>query len=134
MFQLIQKMQYYLDANPMAKIGLMFDDTGNKHCVYITYIVYTDDGDQECDNSQQTDSMDAVPGSYIKSSRKTKVERLLLTMAAPLMDKTASNAGSLNVRLMEHFGVPLERLAGCVADHAALGNTVCKCNKLIVAC
>ena len=52
----------------------MFDDTGNKHCVYITYIVYTDDGDQECNNRQQTvDSMDAVPGSYIESSRKTKV-------------------------------------------------------------
>lgn len=128
MFQLIQKMLDYLKDNPLAKIGVMFDDTGNKHCVYITYITYTDDEEsieRQLDDEEppELESLSAVAGSFFEQSpRKTKVERLLLTMAAPLMDKSAKNAGTLNVWLMEHFGIPLDRIAGSVSDHAALGN------------
>ena len=40
MHQLVDNMLKYLHDNPMAKIGMMFDDTGNQHCVYLTYNVY----------------------------------------------------------------------------------------------
>lgn len=115
MFQLVEKMLQYLSANPLAKIGIMFDDTGNKHCVYITYIIYTDDDDTDT----LLESVDAVAEEH--PTRNTKVERLLLSMAAPLLDKRAKNAGALNVWLMEHFNIPLDRVGGSVADHAALG-------------
>ena len=52
--------------------------------------------------------------------RESCVERLFLSMAAPLLNKTAADASVLNVAILEKHGVPLDRVAAVVADHAAL--------------
>lgn len=94
----------YLRDHPMARLGIMFDDTGNMHCVYLTYIKYKDD-------DTSTDPR----------TRESHIERLILSMSAPIFDKSGKNAATLNVMLLEKYDIPLEKIAGSVADHAAGG-------------